>query len=326
LAYQEREAFAYRCRAPDELGVARFEGIRAERVEVLVGDGRERFEARTEVMLESDGSTEVDVRLGGKRTSVHVTDREGVPLAGAWVRVRSYDGASVHGADDTDAAGRAEFAALPSGMVLLDVSHGVAGRRVGVPIDASTDIVEFVLEAKGGLGLRVRDGDQPLAGVTVRMETAGGTTISEVLQTNSDGACRFEAVGAGSVRLALSRSDCWPVLVERVLGESEEGVIDVSMRLLGDIELTLRNRDGLAVAGRELALRSIEFDFDVARWLAQDRIRAPTGLHTDSLGRLVLEGLPRGAYSWALAGAAEPSGTFEVAPGHGHAVGLFLLE
>jgi hypothetical protein len=89
--------------------------------------------------------------------------------------------------------------------------------------------------------------------------------------------------------------------------------LEVDMRRLGDVEAVLTNRDGLPVAALALDLRSLEFDADLAAWIAEERIRAPSGLTTDRLGRLVLEGLPRGAYSWGVAGRT--MGTFEVLAG-----------
>lgn len=325
-AYQEERAFCFRSQIPDVSGHASFAGIRAERIGLMVGDVRDQIIARREVLLESVGTTEVEIRVGERPTRIRVIDAKGVPISGAWVRVRSLDGVAVHGGDDTDATGLAELPGIPKGRVLVDVSHGVAGRRMGVPIDASPDEIEIVLEAEGGLELRVRDADLPLAGVSVRMETAGGTTLSEVLQTNSEGVCRFEGMGGGTVRLACHRSDCWPAVVEHGVGGVGVEVVDVQMRRLGDVELTLRSQEGLAVPGQALRLRSLEFDQDVSRWLEEGRIRSLPGLATNGLGQVRIEGLPRGLFTCSLEGAESPLGAFEVRPGVTNAVTLILPD
>jgi hypothetical protein len=207
--------------------------------------------------------------------------------------------------------------------VAQDLKHGSLGRRIGIPAEASAGRIEVVLEASGGLDVRLRDGDVPLAGVSVRMTTGGGTTLSEVLQTNSEGACRFEALGEGNVRLACHRSDCWPVVVEHAIRSDGGGPLDVDMRRLGDLEAVVTNRDGLPVAALALELRSLDVEADVSTWLAEERIRAPAGLTTDRLGRLVLEGLPRGTYAWGVAG--QTMGSFEVPAGKAR-VALVLAE
>src|SRR5262249_28044184 len=144
---------------------------------------------------------------------VHVVEADGHALPGAWVRVRSLNGADVQASDDTDSTGTAELFGIHKGAVLLDVVHGIAGARMGVPVDASADELEFVLEARGSLELSLRDGDATLAGVAVWMETTGGVSLSEARQSDDRGTVRFEPLGAGGYRLACQRSDCWPALL-----------------------------------------------------------------------------------------------------------------
>ena len=45
---------------------------------------------------------------------------------------------------------------------MIDVSHDVVGRRFGVPIEASVDEFEVVLDASGSLELDLLDGDVQL--------------------------------------------------------------------------------------------------------------------------------------------------------------------
>jgi hypothetical protein len=313
LSCQEENGLVLRSRIPDMDGKASFEGVRADRAQVLLVSTVGEIVHTRDVLASSANPTVVEILVGGESTLVHVVDGRGAPVVGAWVTIRSRDGAVLHCVDETNSEGIASLAGAPRGAVLLDLKHGALGRRIGIPAEASAGRIEVVLEAQGGLDVRVRDGDLPLAGVSVRMTTGGGTTLSEVLQTNSEGACRFEALGEGNVRLACHRSDCWPAVLEHAIGSEGGCSLDVDMRRLGDLEVVVTNRDALPVAALALELRSLEFDADVAAWLAAERIRAPAGLTTDGLGRLVLEGLPRGTYAWGLAG--KTMGTFEVPAG-----------
>lgn len=312
---QEPDGLVLRSRLPDTEGFATFAGLQADRVQVLLVDFSGSTVLTRDVLLESGGRTTVEVRLGERSARLRIVDAEGSPLVGAWVTIRSRDGVQIHAVDETDSEGRAVLPGTPFGPVLVDVKHGAAGRRMGVPIDLDDDEIEFVLQAQGPLEVRLLDGDLPLAGVSVRMETSSGTTLSEVVHTNADGRCRFESVGAGSVRLAGHRPDCWPVVVERSIAEGEAAVVEAQMRRLGDVELTVRNADGLPVTGFELRLQSVEFETDVAAWLEKGLVRAPGGLVTDGLGRVELEGLPNGTYAWGPAGDSAAFGTFQVAPG-----------
>src|SRR5262249_49146272 len=150
---------------------------------------------------------------------------DGAALPGAWVRIRSLNGADVQAADDTDSSGTAELFGIRKGPVLLDVVHGIAGTCLGVPIDASTDETEFVLEARGSLEVKVMDGEVPIGGAAVRMETTGGVSLSDARRTDGSGGARFESLGAGSYRLACQRSDCWPAVLDRKLDAREHALV-----------------------------------------------------------------------------------------------------
>jgi hypothetical protein len=198
----------------------------------------------------------------------------------------------------------------------MDVKHGVLGGRYGVPIDGSLDEVEFVLEARATIELRLLDGEVPLEGVALRLETAAGVTLGDAQPTDPDGRVRFGPFGKGRYRFSCLREDCWPGFVEVDVADEEEIARDIQVRQLADMELELRDREGRPAAGVPVELRSIEFGADVARWIEDGKVRAPGGLVTGADGRLRLQGLPRGAYSWTIRGAEGPvAGAFELAPG-----------
>ena len=306
-------------------GSATFEGIRAARVQVFILDRDFNFVASQDVAFGSDSSKSIEMRVGEQPLRVHVLDTDRAPIPGASVTIRSVEGAEIHGVGKTNADGWADLVGLPSGPLLMDVQHGVVGRRFGVPIDASAKELEFVLEATASLELDLLDGDEPLAGVLTRIQTTAGVTLGDARQTDDQGRVRYESLGEGNYLLACHREDCWPSTIDRKLAPGEQARVQVQMRRLADLEFTLFSADGLPVSGVEVELTSQEFDVPVATWIEEERVRAPDGLTTDGRGTVRVEGLPRGSYSWSLsAGGQDLSGTFELAPAKTNQVRAFL--
>jgi uncharacterized GH25 family protein len=146
--------------------------------------------------------------------------------------------------------------------------------------------------------------------------------------TDANGRVTFTDLGQGLFRFACQRADVWSTSVEVALAEDEAAKRDVQMRRLGNVELAAVDAEGNPLAGMTVSVRSIEFDADVADWIAAERVRAPGGLRTDGAGKLLLEGLPNGRYSWAMTlnANAHPSGTFEVVPGERSTASLLVHD
>jgi hypothetical protein len=296
-------------------GRAAFEGICASKVQVLVLDRDFNFVASQDVAFGSDTSKSIEMRVGEKPFRVHVVDVDRAPIPGTSVTIRSATGAEIHGVGQTDAEGWADLVGLPSGRLLMDVQHGVLGRSFGVPIDASAKELEFVLEATGSLELDLLDGDVPLAGVLTRIQTTAGVTLGDARQTDDQGRVRYDSLGEGSYHLACHRDDCWPTTVNEELAPGEHARVRVQMRRLADLEFTLLSAEGLPIADVPVEFESLEFELPIDAWLAQERIRAPGGLTTDGRGKVRVEGLPRGTYSWSLTAFEQPlSGSIELEP------------
>lgn len=315
LAQEETGIFIERLGLPRADGHFLFEGIRADEIQVLVYRDDATLIASRDFSFAGESTLTAEIRLEGDPIRVRVVDAEGAPLVGAWVRFWSPSG-EFRGKEDTDADGWASILGVPEGPALVDVSHGIAGQRQGIPVDASLREHEIVLDARGSLELRLVDGELPLASVAARIVTAGGVTLSEAMQTDAQGIVRFQPLGEGTYRIAFQRADCWPATIERALATGEQARIDVQMRQVADLELTLFDRDGIPVSGAEIGLTSIEFESTVEAWLGAETVRAPKGLRTDSLGVLRVEGLPRGTYAWSVpVGEELARGTFELLPG-----------
>jgi hypothetical protein len=306
-------------------GLASFEGIRSSRVQVIVLDTNYNFVASRDVAFGSDAIKSIDMRVGEEPLRVHVVDSNHDPVPGAHVTVRSANGAEVHGIGQTGAEGWAELVGLPSGPLLMDVQHGVVGRSFGNPIDASVRELEFVLEASGSLELGLFDGDAPLAGVITRIQTTAGVTLGDARQTDDEGRVRYESLGQGSYHLACHRTDCWPVTVDEELAPDEQARVRVQMRQLADLAFTLLSSEGLPVSGAEVDFHSDEFDIPIDAWLAEEKIRAPSGLTTDNRGVIRIEGLPRGTYTWsAIVVDQALEGTLDLKPAQENRVSAFL--
>lgn len=296
-------------------GFTRFEGIRAEQVQALVLDSTNQTLATRDIALGPHGDRQVDIRIGDHPLRVRVVDGDGVAVTRAWVTLFSADGARVLAVDDTGADGWADLFVVDVGAALLEVRHGIAGMRHGIPIDASVPEHEVVLDARGRVELRLVDGEQPLAGVTALLETTGGTALSVPVETDAQGRARFEPLGEGRYHYAFRRADCWPTVIDVDLEADKHVQKDVQMRRLANVRIVVRNRDGVPVSAIEVELHSKEFGEAVASWLARGQIDSPTGLVTDGKGEIRIDGLPRGGYVWSVSGAEGPtSGIFELAP------------
>ena len=226
--------------------------------------------------------------------------------------VRSSAGTELYGTDDTDEEGWASIFGVPEEPVLVDVWHGLTGRRHGIRIDASAPDHAVVLRADSSLELRIVDGGEPLSLVDVRLEVRG-MIQPDRRDTDAHGVVRFESLDEGSYQFDLSRADCWPASVDTRLEAGESVRVEVQMRRLGDLELSVSDRDGIPVPGVRVELIALDLEAGVEPWIRDGSVRSKTGLTTDPRGLIHLDGLPRGPYSWSIARESDAlSGTFEL--------------
>jgi hypothetical protein len=323
-AMEENGVRVVRLRQPWQDGRVRFEGLRADRAQVFVLAEDNEILTTRDVDLASD-EQELEIRLGDAPFRVHVVDRDGAAVPGAWLSIRTKQGEGFVGVADTDVEGWASFKGLPPGELLLNVGHQILGTRYGIPIEASAKELELVLEASGSLQLVLADGTEPLAGVATRIETSAGVTLADARETDGAGVVRYELLGEGQYRLSCRRADCWPTFVEEQLDAGEHATVPVQMRRLADLELTVLTRDGLPVSDLEVELRSGEFDTSVASWLADGLVESSGGLTTDVHGQVRIERLPRGPYEWSVElGGEAQSGTVALTPAEPNAVRILF--
>jgi hypothetical protein len=311
----EKNGFVLRSRLTND-GVARFGGIRSDRVQVQVYDFELQIVATTDVAFGSEESKEVVVRLGEKPVRVHVIDKKGSAIPAVWVTARGSNGAHIYGVNQTDAEGWAKLLGLPPSTVLLDLEHPTAGRRQGVSVDASRGDIEVELEAEGSIQLRLVDDGVRLAEVQTWLEATDGVRLSRPLPTGPDGVVRYEPVGPGTYRFACQRADCWPTSIDITMTEETQVGRDVPLRRLSDVTLTVVDPEGRPISGLPVALVPFGFECDVSAWIDAGRVRAPKGTSTDAQGELRLEGLPHGEYGWSAASSeGDRTGRFVLEPG-----------
>lgn len=315
VAQEDNGVLVLRMKNASAEGRVEFEGVRASQAQVWIVSPSGSPSAQLDVTLTDEPGPEVTIRLGQRSTRIRVVDREGQPLVSAWVSVRSASGSQPLGHDDTDGEGWATILGLPPGTALLDLAHGLAGRRLGLPFDCDRDEQTFVLDERGSVELRVVDGTQPLVGATARLETPDGLSLTDPTTTDADGRVRFGPLGDGAYVFGCRRSDAWPARLALELGPDEHVVREVQMRRLADLELYVLDADGLPVADAEIRLRSLEFGTDVADWVGAERVVAPGGVRTDGFGVLRIFGLPRGSYRWSVRGDELSGGALELLPG-----------
>jgi hypothetical protein len=322
-AREENGVLVVRLKMATPDGRMHFDGIRAEQVQAYVLDVDNDVLATRDITL-ADESQGVEIRLGEKPFRVHVVDRKGDPVPGAWVSMRARDGSDFVGIADTDLDGWASIKGLPAGELLMNVQHDLVGKSFGVPVDASAGELEFVLDPAGSIELLVLDGAEPLAGVATRLETKSGITLSDAKESDGRGRVRYDLLGAGTYRFACRRADCWSTFAERPLGAGETATVRVQMRRLAELELVVTDGFGAPLPGVTVELTSEEFGLPVMTWIEAGLVVAH-GRTVGADGKLRMAGLPRGPYSWSVPMRDEPlTGSFDLEPGKTNVVRVLV--
>jgi hypothetical protein len=312
VSYQSLQGFrTVRTKRPRGGSVVEFEGIDGPSVlvQVFARDGA----VTTASGAFRNGRLHLELSLSDEVFLLRVVDSEGEPLPD--VRVILTDptepGFALFGG--TNAQGECELKGVPKREVAVTLQHGTRGSHFGIPIDASSGSAELVLDGSARLELQLLDGELPLRGVGCDILDHGGTSVASGTLSDDKGRVTFNGLGADTYTLRATRSDCWPTEFEAT-ARAETQVTRVQMRRLATLEIVV-SQGGLPVSGLPIELTSIEFDSDVAEWIAAERVRSE-GLVTDHHGGIRIERLPRGPYRWRIArGSGEPlEGELELEP------------
>ncbi len=291
------------------------EGIDAPAVEVSVHD-KNLAEIASASGTFSDGRLDLTIPLGDESFRVRVVDGDGQPIPGVRVFVNDpTDPVAAH-TGATDEGGESVILGVPRREVVVHLQHSGFGSRYGIRCDASGGRAELELDARSALHLELLDGAERVPGVECAIVDLAERAMVVPATTDEAGRAMFESLAQGACSLSFRKAGYWPVQMDVEVREEEESTIPVQIRELADLEIEVRAPGGLAVSGVELALRSLEFETDVASWIEEGRCES-SGLRTDSNGRIGIRGIPRGAYHWTLVldDGQEVQGEHELVPG-----------
>jgi hypothetical protein len=280
-----------------------------------------------EATVVAGARVEVVLQASNRSARIRVLDSGGSPVAGARVLLQPAFGSVSSVNDTTNAAGEALFRGVRSGAHIATVWHTSLGTLTNAPIEIpeaeEESLHELVLDAQAGFRLLVQDEEEPLGNVgTLLANRVGSVIVSQELPTASDGTVEYRLLAAGTYHVLLTRPDAWPVELD-VEAREDVPVHQVSMRRLGDLELRALNPQGIPLEGVALDLVDLESGESVRSWLEHGRVSAAQGLQSDKHGKIEIQGLPRGAYSWSLPEQGI-AGELTIAPGETAVVPLAI--
>jgi len=266
--------------------------------------------AMTRCDLRGKEFVEVSLALDSRLLRVHVVNASGDRLSDVRVDLEDVDQRHSLYYGMTNANGTANLLGVPEALVLAHLHSTSVGRHSGIPCDATGDEVTLVFDPSASLDLRVSDNGERLPNVQCWILDTMGLPDAAVA-TDTEGRARFARLGVGTYEISLVRHDCWPVTTG-VTVSPDQSETHLQLRRLGDVTIEVVTAEGQPVRGAGLSLRSVEFETDVASWIADRRVRCEGGLVTDRGGEVTIEGLPRGRYAWSVEGG---SGELDVRPG-----------
>lgn len=261
----------------------------------------------------------VQIKLGAPPMSVRVVDVQHQPLSGVIVQFQQLkDGAGWQVALPTDAQGELNMGSVQADSLTVMLRSPIGCKwfeSVSVPTKPD-EVIELVLDVPAALTVMVLDGSVPLPAVNLDvMDPLGGEFIFQQPTTNEQGLARCEHMALQPFQVRVEGMGLWPTKAN--VQPSLDGAPNpIQVRRLGGarIEATLV---GSPLKRASIVIRSLEFDADVAQWIASGRIQSSSAaLETDDEGRLRLDGLPNGKYRWSAKNSSDElvSGEFVVPP------------
>lgn len=294
-------------RIPDASGRVEFRGLPKGPVMLeLLASGTSRCVAMERVIIGAEDQI-VRVRLDAKKLHVRVVDRGGLPVVGAEVMLLerpSRGGWSSR--ETTDANGWTRWSSLSLDRVDVHLYHASIGSRadLSVALDRDVNEVEFVLEADARVRVRAMDGAQMLSGVPVEIGDSSGVYDYGVFAGDGNGISESRAVHEGRYLVRVRTPSIWP-FEGHFSAREDEGYDVLQLRRRGGLELVVFDANGARVANAVVLLASNELGSSVAHWLASGLCTASSSsLSTNDQGVLVIDGIPRGDYTWTCGSAS----------------------
>ena len=193
----------------------------------------------------------------------------------------------------TDEDGEAELHGLPKADVPLLLVQGQRAASVETSVDGRLDEGEVVFRPVGSLALTLVNHGTPVPGVEADLYFGPVRIPAFYRESDEKGVVAWEHLAPGEFEVNLARPGFWEE--RRALTVGAAGTrATVELRRFGDLRLTIRNADGLAVSGLAIDLVDEASGTHVSDWIEAGRVRG--SLVTDSRGEVRVEGLPEGSY------------------------------
>jgi len=296
-------------------GIVRVAAIEGSPLELRVENQRSEALGSLRIRPELVQDRTVRLALDVENRAVRMVDPTGAPLQGLSVGVAP-SGGGWRFTYTTDSDGLVRFPGSDETGADLHVFRAGGGGGVIRGVVLSTEPEEVTYAESGRIAIRLLDGSDPLAGVSVWLWDGFGLGVGfEPIATDLDGRAGRAGFMEQGFEAEIDQPGLWPRRQSIVAsGSGVEQVVQVRRR--GSVVLHAK-RGGLALAGVVLRVESEEFATSVDPWIADGRVTASDARGaTDDQGRLRLDGLPRGTYRWSITldEGATIGGRFDVEP------------
>lgn len=175
------------------------------------------------------------------------------------------------------------------GCAAYPAAHDVADTAEPTPLD-------IVLQPEAVLEITCHDAKREPLAAAIEVVPATDLPLEEPrrVHTDSDGRIAIDRMPAGNWIVTANVPDRFPARATCELAEGSKAALDLEMRALGSLELTVFAANGAAVADAPVSIADVHGG-QADSWLAAGFIRTSTGaLVTDHRGRLRIDGLPAG--------------------------------
>ncbi|MBL8858312.1 MAG: carboxypeptidase regulatory-like domain-containing protein [Planctomycetes bacterium] len=261
----------------------------------------------------------IELTVGGEPITIQLVTSDHTPIPGAGIQFLSTTpGSAWRLGMRADEKGEAVLHSVPDSP-LIALLRSPQGHRWIQPFElpAKRDKpFEIVLAGNCSVELRARDGAVALPGVSLELGVPQADDfVFERIATDDAGRARFQRLEHQDFEVRVLGVGLWPTVVH-VSPTLEGAQRELQVRRLGGARLRA-TIVGTPFRNKPIQVRSVEFDTDVAEWLAAGRIEASANkLITDADGRLNLDGLPNGQYTWSAKSSdgTQMNGHFTVPP------------
>ena len=292
-----------------------FDGMPDTEVSVRLFDSN--FKETGLVTGSFEGRTSLSIGIEPVESSswIRVVDPDMSPVPAAIASVSSLQHNTATLTVVADADGVCSFAALPSGDLLLQVSHAEHGEVPGIPFTpggSEDNPIVIILNADAHVDVCFLDGDLTLEGLQGRIRDPRFRLPDAAPSLTSDevGRIHWDRIGAGSYEILSAHPLYWPTTTI----VQTNRLTNIQVRRRGSLRI-LAMSAGVPLVGLPISLVSSEFSTSVLQWLEERTISSTSSnLHTLQDGSLEIYGLPHGSYEWFVEYDGESHSGFTTVP------------